>query len=184
MSELCHKNFTCMYLFFGLLLFTSLCKHFGELSSSSRQVSNHPIDRYMYSLQGITRVLCKYRQARQTDCLIPFLLWVKSSNQSAWLGCVYTVLWWCRDGLFVWRTRGRDSERGGGDRPVTSPPALAGAESAQRGAGSGLTTGGAGCHMHVAYGIRIQVRHLLAWLRTRACMVFDSLIGGYTQSDL
>ena len=61
MSELCHKNVTDMYLFFGLLLFTSLCKHCGELSSSSRQVNNHPI--YTYVPQVLNNVLKDDRRA-------------------------------------------------------------------------------------------------------------------------
>ena len=42
------------------------------------------------------RVSCKHSQARQTDCLISLLLWVESSNQSAWLACVYTIPLDCR----------------------------------------------------------------------------------------
>ena len=41
---------------------------------------------------GWFRVLCKHRQARQTDCLIP-LIRMESSNESVWLACVYTVPW-------------------------------------------------------------------------------------------
>ena len=37
------------------------------------------------------RVSCKHRQARQTDCSIPLIIRVESSNQSAWLACVYTI---------------------------------------------------------------------------------------------
>ena len=40
---------------------------------------------------------CKHRQARQTDCLTPLIIRVKSSNQSAWLACVYTIPLDCRD---------------------------------------------------------------------------------------
>ena len=37
--------------------------------------------------QTSSRVSCKHRQARQTDCSIP----LESSNQFAWLACVYTI---------------------------------------------------------------------------------------------
>ena len=42
------------------------------------------------------RVSSKHRQARQTNCLTSLLLWVESSNQSARLGCVYTIPLDCR----------------------------------------------------------------------------------------
>ena len=41
--------------------------------------------------QTSSRVSCKHRQARQTDCSIPLIIRVESSNQSAWLVCVYTI---------------------------------------------------------------------------------------------
>ena len=64
---------------------------FAKDWSSSKGQPKHKDD------QGIISVLCKYREAKKTDCLVPFLLWVESYNQSVWLTCVYTVLWWCRE---------------------------------------------------------------------------------------
>ena len=47
------------------------------------------------------RVSCKQRQAKQTDCLIPLIIRVKSSNQSGWLASVYTIPLDCHAG--EWR---------------------------------------------------------------------------------
>ena len=47
--------------------------------------------------QGSTSVLCKHREASQTDCLILLLLCVELSNQSVWLACVYTIILMIRD---------------------------------------------------------------------------------------
>ena len=35
---------------------------------------------------------------RQTDCLTPLIIRFKSSNQFAWLACVYTIPLDCRGG--------------------------------------------------------------------------------------
>ena len=40
---------------------------------------------------------CKHREAIQTDCLIPLITRVESSNQSVWLECVYSIFLLTRD---------------------------------------------------------------------------------------
>ena len=42
---------------------------------------------------GWFRVPCKHRQANQTDCLVPLIIRMKSSNQFGWLACTLSQPW-------------------------------------------------------------------------------------------
>ena len=104
MSWFCHKNVMSVYLFSGLFLFTTFCKHCGELSPSSSQVGTHP-------MWVVTLVLCSRVVRSATSAIsnltqyswshVDFDRWLKVPCRFYALPCKVAVQWGCRAAAFL-----------------------------------------------------------------------------------